>query len=481
MTTATPAQRLVIGRYASMLVAPGTPSAIPGVRPPPRRYPVEGEHHPPRRIDAFNATAAVTAAAVAYLTLSSLFMGRMMVEMPTAIPTQIMASSVLWVLVTQAVLQLLLDGVRPWLQQVPPWSVLLHHALTVARAMFERARRWLRTDTGHGDPGNSSGGAFRPDAKSRVARETVLSMVREQLGTVRFPDETDDGRFAVVAEEVQEQIIEEEFFENERFQPFRGFGSTYPGHLLPTDRNHWSDRYGSMLATAPTLGREVEFFHVAPRAPRGWVFLDDWQVDVSGTHERRVDPDGWSYAFDFIFLEFPPAVSSDKPGTGTFVRRRRWVRHRVPTINRHSFTESPLQTTTPRLAVATAAPPDTAPTEGAVAEARVLPPSSPAKPEQHRWIEPGGRDAMGVNSPRTATPRTRASERRTAHAVRRVDHTSASSASSRSVIPAPHEATGTGGDPPPPQHHPPEARRLTPLERKKMVRASPIYPLDNPM
>lgn len=197
----------------------------------------------------------------------------------------------------------------------------------------------------------------------------------------------------------------------ERFQPFRGFGSTYPGHLLPTDRNHWSDRYGSMLATAPTLGREVEFFHVAPRAPRGWVFLDDWQVDISGINERRVDPDGWSYAFDFIFLEFPPAVASNKPGTGTFVRRRRWVRHRVPTSNLHKFQEiaAPQAAAVPQRALATATAVGAAAAvvvgaEGgasATAEAmEVLAAASPrvsrrttreTKPQQHRWIEPGGR------------------------------------------------------------------------------------------
>jgi hypothetical protein len=42
-------------------------------------------------------------------------------------------------------------------------------------------------------------------------------------------------------------VFEEELFENERFQPFRGFGSNFPGHLLPTDRNKWSDRSGSLI------------------------------------------------------------------------------------------------------------------------------------------------------------------------------------------------------------------------------------------
>jgi hypothetical protein len=36
---------------------------------------------------------------------------------------------------------------------------------------------------------------------------------------------------------------QEEVFENERFQPFRGWGHLWPGHFLPSDKvGHWSDR-----------------------------------------------------------------------------------------------------------------------------------------------------------------------------------------------------------------------------------------------
>jgi hypothetical protein len=37
----------------------------------------------------------------------------------------------------------------------------------------------------------------------------------------------------------------EEVYENERYQPLLGGGSTWPGHLLPTDPQHWSKRDGS--------------------------------------------------------------------------------------------------------------------------------------------------------------------------------------------------------------------------------------------
>lgn len=37
-------------------------------------------------------------------------------------------------------------------------------------------------------------------------------------------------------EEDTRVVVEEEVFENERFQPFRGWGSLWPGHFLPSDR-----------------------------------------------------------------------------------------------------------------------------------------------------------------------------------------------------------------------------------------------------
>lgn len=36
-------------------------------------------------------------------------------------------------------------------------------------------------------------------------------------------------------------------FENQRYQPIRGWGSNYPGHMLPTDRRRYSDANGSQV------------------------------------------------------------------------------------------------------------------------------------------------------------------------------------------------------------------------------------------
>jgi vacuolar protein sorting-associated protein 13A/C len=46
-------------------------------------------------------------------------------------------------------------------------------------------------------------------------------------------------------------FVEEEVFEDERYQPLAGWGSAWPGHLLPTDPGHWSKR--DLSAASPVL------------------------------------------------------------------------------------------------------------------------------------------------------------------------------------------------------------------------------------
>ncbi|KAL7680373.1 putative P-type ATPase, HAD-like superfamily [Plasmopara halstedii] len=76
------------------------------------------------------------------------------------------------------------------------------------------------------------------------------------------------------------------FFENQRYQPFCGYGSSFPGYLLPTDRKRWSDRSGKLSAqTIPLAGLELN-------------------LNVPGC-----DADGWVYENDFAF--FPSAPSNE--------------------------------------------------------------------------------------------------------------------------------------------------------------------------
>lgn len=233
MTTATPAQRAILGKHASMLVVPGTPGGagrsgipgIPGVRPPPRHFPGDSANHLPRGLIISTSTLVLMLTAVGYLLLCSLFTGRVALESPFSVPTRVLANSVVWVILTKALLQLVLDAIRPWMQHLPPWPVLLHSTLSLAQKVFRRARRWLRPPHGatglgrtgrSGEGGNRSGGGSHtlPDDGvgaghvSQLAREKVLSMVRQQLGTVRFPDEMGSVEYAVVAEEVQVSVYE---------------------------------------------------------------------------------------------------------------------------------------------------------------------------------------------------------------------------------------------------------------------------------
>ncbi|RHY33534.1 hypothetical protein DYB32_008576, partial [Aphanomyces invadans] len=87
-------------------------------------------------------------------------------------------------------------------------------------------------------------------------------------------------------------------YENERYQPFVGFGHSFPGHLLPSDRGHWSDASGGVSTN-----------QAIPTALL--------RVDTGGAQS---DDDGWEYAMDFT--QFPTTTCHRRLA---FVRRRRWV------------------------------------------------------------------------------------------------------------------------------------------------------------
>ncbi|KAL2613699.1 hypothetical protein R1flu_025391 [Riccia fluitans] len=113
--------------------------------------------------------------------------------------------------------------------------------------------------------------------------------------------------------------VTEEIFENQRFQPLAGWGSKWPGHLMPTDPGRWSSRDYSASSQ--------EFSEL--RLPPGWIWTSQWALDKSGF----VDLDGWFYGADFQSLKaLPTSPKSSKKSTFDFARRRRWLRtrQRVP-------------------------------------------------------------------------------------------------------------------------------------------------------
>jgi len=125
---------------------------------------------------------------------------------------------------------------------------------------------------------------------------------------------------SAISKDNNEGPVIEEMFENERLQPFVGWGSKYPGHLLPTDRKKWSDRSGKV--SSMTFGK------VAPALPRGWKWVSEWTVDRNRLEEKCVDSAGFSYGVDFWQLKYPPLPGSGHNGYSSFVRRRRWIRIR---------------------------------------------------------------------------------------------------------------------------------------------------------
>lgn len=108
---------------------------------------------------------------------------------------------------------------------------------------------------------------------------------------------------------VRTKAVVEEIFENERHQPFRGWGSTWPGHFLPTDKVHrWSVRNvgDSGIYSSQVMSK------IVPHPPDGWKWLEPaWNLDLSGTMSDSTDNEGWSYGLDFKKTSYP-----FQPGTG---------------------------------------------------------------------------------------------------------------------------------------------------------------------
>lgn len=142
--------------------------------------------------------------------------------------------------------------------------------------------------------------------------------------------------------EVLEKSVVEEIFESERHQPFRGFGSTWPGHFLPTDRfSRWNVRRANRNGIYSSQDMSV----VVPSLPDDWAWIESsWTLDLSGIPSGTTDKEGWSYATDFpkdIIFPFPPG--SGKLNISKFVRTRRWLRTRVPKTLMDSLTQSSTQ------------------------------------------------------------------------------------------------------------------------------------------
>ncbi|CAG9467598.1 unnamed protein product [Pedinophyceae sp. YPF-701] len=165
--------------------------------------------------------------------------------------------------------------------------------------------------TGIGSPSKSQA-EQNADLEAMIVRGRIAQQQAKSAATVLMNREVSPG------------VVEVQMFENERAQPFRGFGHTWPGHMLPSDRGHWSLGSGKDCGT-----NSQERAIVEPQLPAGWAWLGPWCVDLLPRPWEGVDEEGWSYALDFPWVGWPPRRSKGKPGRIDFVRVRRWVRVRV--------------------------------------------------------------------------------------------------------------------------------------------------------
>ena len=173
--------------------------------------------------------------------------------------------------------------------------------------------------------------AFSGCRGSRTTREGNATTVRIKIGDVSVcnvipPVLTHAGLRSSSAPpptttpRVRKPMPALEVFENERYQPpigtQGGWGSTYPGHLLPTDRARYSNEAGDM-----GFNRELEEIEPDP----GCEFQGGWRLDRSYT---QMDTAGWSYGMDFWVLneKLRKNASLGKATAACFTRRRKWVR-----------------------------------------------------------------------------------------------------------------------------------------------------------
>lgn len=169
---------------------------------------------------------------------------------------------------------------------------------------------------------------------SSTSTRTSLSNVSRTVSSILFPGYFEATKYHDEASQRSrvnpDGSIVEEVFENERLQPFRGWGHTWPGHFLPTDKcAHWCafDENGKFLTSND---RKL----IEPQLPPGWEWVEeDWKVDKESDGQDSVDSNGWCYGLDFPWIKYSRERNAGLRKISDFVRRRRHVRTRRKTIS----------------------------------------------------------------------------------------------------------------------------------------------------
>ena len=172
-----------------------------------------------------------------------------------------------------------------------------------------------------------SGGEFGLSPRS----PTTLQYDAEEAALLEDPHHLSTEGYSgpELTPQLRSAAVVESLFENERLQPFRGWGHTWPGHFLPTDRVlHWSMNDPGQ---EPDSVCSQSINEVAPLPPPGWRWVEKaWHLDLSGVFSDSTDNDGWSYGLDFPWVVYPFVPGTGRKKMADFVRRRRWLRTRVP-------------------------------------------------------------------------------------------------------------------------------------------------------
>ncbi|CEG46253.1 Peroxin/Ferlin domain [Plasmopara halstedii] len=140
--------------------------------------------------------------------------------------------------------------------------------------------------------------------KHRGKEEEFIQQVHREFGVRDF-----SGEEAI-----------DDIYEHQRYSYLSfSWGSSLPGHLLPTDRHRWSGLHGSPSSQT----REK----VEPQLPVNWSWTGDWVIDKIS---HNCDIDGWVYALDFTMVNYHIKKGEERsePNATDYVRRRRWVRTR---------------------------------------------------------------------------------------------------------------------------------------------------------
>eukprot|EP00210_Caulerpa_lentillifera_P005217 g4984.t1 len=167
------------------------------------------------------------------------------------------------------------------------------------------------------------------EPQSPSAARSSFSNVSRTISSVLFPGTYEASKYNI-EESLKSRTnadgsIIEEVFENERLQPFRGWGHTWPGHFLPTDKcAHWCafDENGKFLTSNE---RKL----IEPQLPPGWEWVqNDWTVDKEENGFDSVDSNGWYYGLDFPWMKYCREKNGGIRKISDFVRRRRHIRTR---------------------------------------------------------------------------------------------------------------------------------------------------------